>query len=319
MQALVYTRPLTLEVLEVPDPVPAPGEVLVAVRTVGICGSEIEGVRSASPFRVPPLVMGHEFAGVRTDTGDAVAVNPIISCRACDRCLQGRGNICRARVILGITRAGAFAEQCAVPARSLHALPAGLSWAQAALVEPLANAVHAWHLVAGTLPARVGVLGAGTIGLLCLQVARRLGGAEVDVADLAADRLDLARTLGAARVGHQLAGEYDVVVDAVGAAATRQASLARLAPGGHAVWLGLHEADPGFDALAVIRAEQCVHGSFAYTDPEFARAVELVGDLTTDWVGTRPLRDGATAFAELLSGQGAAVKVQLVPGAPGPS
>lgn len=314
MQALVYTRPLTLEVLEVPEPALAPGEVLLDVQAVGICGSELEGVRSQSPFRVPPLVMGHELAGIRTDTAEAVAVNPIISCGACDRCQQGRGNICRSRVILGIQRAGGFAERCAVPARSLHPLPAGLSWAQGALVEPLANAVHAWHLVAGTLPARVGVLGAGTIGLLCLQVARRLGGAEVDVADLAEDRLELARTLGASRVGENLDGEYDVVVDAVGAAVTRRASVARLAPGGHAVWLGLHDAEPGFDALAAIRGEQTVHGSFAYTDPEFARAVELVADLPTGWVGTHPLADGAAVFAGLLRGPGDAVKVQLAPG-----
>ncbi len=97
MQAIVYTAPLTLELQDVPEPVPADGEVLVEVRAAGICGSELEGFKSQSPFRVPPLIMGHELAGVRLDTGEAVAVNPLISCGTCDLCLRGEGNLCRTR------------------------------------------------------------------------------------------------------------------------------------------------------------------------------------------------------------------------------
>src|SRR4051812_1002694 len=124
MQALVYTGPTELRVLDIAEPIPAPGEVLVAVSAVGICGSEVEGFVSQSPFRVPPLVMGHEFSGRRIDTGELVAVTPLVHCGQCDLCLRGQQNICRRRAIMGIQRAGAFAELIAVPERSCLSLPA---------------------------------------------------------------------------------------------------------------------------------------------------------------------------------------------------
>ena len=98
MKAMVYTAPLELKILEVDVPEPLEGEVLVRVRAAGICGSELEGVASRSPFRVPPLIMGHEFVGNRADNGDFVIVNPVVSCFNCDLCLRGLTNVCRHRV-----------------------------------------------------------------------------------------------------------------------------------------------------------------------------------------------------------------------------
>jgi threonine dehydrogenase-like Zn-dependent dehydrogenase len=123
MQALVYTGPLTLEMRDVPEPVAGEGEVVVEVDAVGICGSELEGFRSQSPFRVPPLIMGHELAGRRLDDGTPVAVNPLIACGRCDLCLRGARNICRRRTIVGIQRSGGFAERVAVPESACVALP----------------------------------------------------------------------------------------------------------------------------------------------------------------------------------------------------
>src|SRR5215213_4965242 len=100
MRALVFTKPGTVELLDAPDPEPAAGEVLVKVRAVGICGSELHGIRSAG-FRRPPLIMGHEFAGSTAD-GRRVTVNPLLSCGVCDLCLMGRDHLCRERAILGI-------------------------------------------------------------------------------------------------------------------------------------------------------------------------------------------------------------------------
>ena len=118
MQAMVYSAPLTLELSDVEEPTAAEGEVLVEVETVGICGSELEGFKTQSPFRVPPLIMGHRFfPGRRLDTGERVAVNPLIACRSCDLCLRGRPNICRKRKLIGIQQSGAFAELVAVPER----------------------------------------------------------------------------------------------------------------------------------------------------------------------------------------------------------
>lgn len=311
MKAMVYTAPLELQILDVPDPVPAADETLLRVRSVGICGSELEGIRSQSPFRVPPLVMGHEFGAERLDTGEGVVVNPIVACGRCDLCLLGSANLCRSRAVVGIHRAGGFAELVAVPERNLHVKPDDMSWEQAALVEPLANAVHAWRLVAHQSPARVGILGAGTIGLVMLLMARRRGALDVDVADLSPDRLAAARSLGATSAGSELTGEYDVIFDAVGAAATRRASVEMIRPGGTAVWLGLHSADSGFDGLGLVRMEKAVLGSFAYTDQDFRQAMRFGASTDASWVTSFPLELGVQVFTELMQGRTDIIKAQL--------
>ncbi|GAA1996615.1 zinc-dependent alcohol dehydrogenase [Catenulispora subtropica] len=146
MRALVFTGPGQMELRDEPLPEPGADEVLVTVEASGICGSELHGFRSVG-MRKPPLIMGHEFAG-RTPDDTRVVVNPLHTCGRCPACRAGRTPVCRNRQLLGVHRAGGFAEQVAVPAGSLHALPDGLDWTAAALIEPLANAVHAWRLAA---------------------------------------------------------------------------------------------------------------------------------------------------------------------------
>ncbi|MET7459393.1 alcohol dehydrogenase catalytic domain-containing protein [Nonomuraea sp. NPDC005501] len=313
MKALVFTGPATVELREVDEPVVGRDEVLVHVVASGICGSELHGVKSPG-FRVPPLVMGHEFAG-RTDDGRPVLVNPILSCGSCDVCALGLRNVCRNRRIVGVHRPGGFAERVSVPAAALVALPEGLGWTAAGVVEPVANAVHAWELAGAPAGARVGVIGAGAIGLACLQVARTGGAAGVDVADRSESRLALAGRLGADAATGELTGEYDVIFDAVGAAATRRASAALLRPGGTAVWLGLADTEPGFDAAGLVRGEQRVLGSFAYSGADFAAAAAMVGSWDLSWVDTFPLSEGAEVFTRLMNGDPNPVKALLSPGA----
>jgi threonine dehydrogenase-like Zn-dependent dehydrogenase len=312
MMALVFTGPGVLEVQDVPEPEPADGEVLVHVRTAGICGSELHGVRHPG-FRVPPLIMGHEFAGV-TDDGDPVLVNPLLSCGHCTLCGQGRRHLCADRALLGVHRSGGFAERVAVPASAMRPLPDWLAWSAAAVVEPAANAVHAWGLAGGRPGLRVAVLGCGAIGLLCLLAARAGGAAQVEVTDLSPVRLSAARRFGAGMAGTELAGEYDVIFDAVGSARTRAQSVAHQRPGGVAVWLGLAEAEAGFDAQALVRSEKRVLGSFAYTDDEFGRAADLLRDADLSWAVPYPLADGAQIFTELMNGRLDPVKALLHPG-----
>lgn len=310
MRAMVFTRPGVVEMLEVQDPQPADDEVLVEVLAAGICGSELHGI-SQPGFRQPPLVMGHEFAG-RTADGRRVTVNPIVSCGTCDLCQRGRTQLCRQRAIVGIHRSGAFAEQVAVPRHLLHELPDDLSWEQGAMVEPVANAVHAWHLADPPGNARVAVLGAGTIGLVTLLVAKHYG-ADVTITDLADDRLAVARDLGADRTVSTLDGEFDLIVDAVGVPATHRASLDHLSPGATAVWLGLISSEAGFDAQDAIRQEKTVRGSFAYTDEDFAEALRLAGEIDLGWATSFPLDKGAAIFTELMGGRSDVVKALLQP------
>jgi len=308
---MVYTKPGTVEVSEVDEPVPGPGEVVVEVVACGICGSELHGI-SKPGFRKPPLVMGHEFSA-RAPSGEWVAVDPIVSCGCCELCRAGRNEVCRERRIVGIHRQGAFAERVAVPAASLHKLPEGLPPENGALVEPLANALHAWRLAGGAPGSLIGVLGAGSIGLSVMLVAKHHG-ARAFVCDLSPERLQFARRLGAGQVGHELAGEFDLVVDAVGAKATRRASLEHLAPAGTAVWLGLLEAEPGFDALDLVRGEKRVTGSFAYSHQDFADAVALAAEVELSWAASFPLEEGPGIFAELMAGRSDVVKALLRPG-----
>jgi threonine dehydrogenase-like Zn-dependent dehydrogenase len=323
VKALVFTAPGQVELLDVPEPDPAPGEALVEVRAAGICGSELHGARRPG-FRQPPLIMGHEFAGTGAG-GEAVVVNPILSCGRCAECRRGLRHVCREREIIGVHRAGGFAERVAVPASALRPLPPGLPWEAAALIEPAANAVHAWNQAGralgasgalgadGARGARVAVIGCGAIGLLCAATALSGGAGRVEVTDLSPARLAAAQRLGAQVAGPGLSGEYDVVIDAVGSAATRAASVAHQRPGGVAVWLGLAEEEAGFDANALIRSEKRVLGSFAYRDEEFAQATARIGDWDLTWAAGYPLAAAAGVFTDLMNGGLHPLKALLLP------
>lgn len=309
MHALVYTRPGIVENLDIEEPREGADEVLIEVAAVGICGSETHGIASPG-FRQPPLVMGHEFAGTTPD-GTRVVVNPVIPCRDCAVCRTGQGQLCPQRVIIGIHRAGAFAERVVVPVSQVHPIPDRLGWTAAALVEPVANGMHAWDLAGCPVGSRVGVIGAGPIGLAVLMAARA-DGVRVTIADLAPERLAIAAREGAEAV-EGLEGEFDVIIDAVGAPSTRRASVEQLRPGGTAVWLGLAGPDPAFDAMALIRQGKTVRGSFCYPDATFARAIELVADAQPDWADTFALTAGAEIFMRLVEGDTTVMKAVLKP------
>lgn len=312
MRALVFTEPSVVELQDVPEPDVEDGEVLVEVVASGICGSELHGIRHAD-FRKPPLIMGHEFAG-RTPDGRRVTVNPLIHCGDCDMCERSQEHLCRNRVILGIHRPGAFAERIAVPASSLHSLPEGMSFEAGAMIEPIANAVHALRLAAPTAGSRIAVLGAGTIGLVSLLVALQYS-ADVTVCDLDTGRLELAKKLGAAETTQSLNGEFDVVIDAVGAGATHRASVEILRPGGVAVWIGLLSADAGFDGQEVVRDEKSVLGSYCYQPADFEAAVNLASTFDLSWTRSFEMDEAADIFTALMNGRGDVVKALLLPNA----
>jgi threonine dehydrogenase-like Zn-dependent dehydrogenase len=311
VRALVFTGPNRVELLDVDEPAPVDGEIVVEVAAAGICGSELHGIKTPG-FRKPPLVMGHEFAGFTPD-GRRVAVNPLVSCGACDLCRLGYPELCRERALLGVHRPGGFAERVAVPEGSAFPIPDSLSFEAAAMVEPIANAVHAWGIAGHPAGQRIGIVGAGTIGLLCLLVAAERGAASASVADLAPERVKVARALGASEAAGELVGEFDVVFDAVGAPATRRASVDRLRPGGTAAWLGLMESEAGFDSLELVRNEKRVLGSFAYRPEEFEEAIGLAGRFDLSWSRLFPLSEGASIFGELMNGRTDIVKALLQP------
>jgi threonine dehydrogenase-like Zn-dependent dehydrogenase len=308
MRALVFTGPGQVELRDEPAPTVGSDEELVAVRASGICGSELHGFR-ATGFRVPPLIMGHEFVGTTTD-GRRVAVNPLRACGSCDSCERGRPQLCRNRSLLGIHRPGGFAEQVSVPRSAVHVLPDGLTFAAAALIEPLANAIHAWSLLPEP-PDRLAVLGAGPIGLLCAMVARTRG-VEVQITDPSGSRRAAAQRLALEAVAEPT-GEYDVVIDAVGVLATRQATIDHTRPGGTGVWIGLAHDTAEVSGNTLVRGERTIRGSFAYTPDEFARAVALAPGLDLSWATEVPLERSREVFYSLAEGNTEIIKAVIVP------
>ena len=286
MRALVYTAARTLDVMDVEMPVVGAGEVLIRVERAGICGSDVQGVATRSPRRMPPLVMGHELIGEVTSAapeagalvGCRVAVNPQIL-RTCLSCRSGHENICQQRELVGGTRPGGFGEFVSVPASCIHVIDDEVAADVAVLAEPVATCIHAFRLSPLTLPGTVVVLGAGTIGTLACIVARLLGAGRVIVSESNDERRAWADPIADAAVHPDeltdtlLAGPRGgaaLIVDAVGSDATRAASVALLQPGGCAVWLGMHDAEATIPAFDVVVREQSIRGSFAYTNADFA-------------------------------------------------
>jgi (R,R)-butanediol dehydrogenase / meso-butanediol dehydrogenase / diacetyl reductase len=337
MKAIVWHGPGRMTIEERPEPRdPAAGEVIVRPEAVGICGSEVEGYLGHMGNRTPPLVMGHEFAGVVVAAGDGagawdgarVAVNPLAGCGSCRLCTAGQENLCPRRTLIGIHHPGAFADLVAAPAANLRALPDGVTARAGALVEPLANGVHAVRLgLAGEAVRHAVVVGAGTIGLMTLQAALLSEIAHVGVVEPEAQRRERAVALGAhaAYGGGEAALAAvraatdglgaDLVLDAVGAQATRALALELLRPGGQAVCIGLAADDTTLGFHGIVRGQLGLRGSYAYTMADFEQALAWLADgrvSVGELPAVQPLEDGPGAFARLAEGPPpAAVKVFL--------
>lgn len=322
MQALVYTTPGQVELREWNEPTPRYGEVLLRVRAAAICGSDLHGFLGHSKIRVPPMVMGHEFAGDIIElgpgvtglaVGDRVTVQPILGCGQCRDCHEGHTNSCANRRLMGGQLQGAFAERIAVPQHVVYRLPDHVSYEEAALTEPLANGIHMARLA----PARyedVVIIGAGTLGLMALQAYRLMGARRVVLLDTAPNRLEVARKLGADATfnpaSEQSSAIYEalggarpkIVVDAVGRSVTRRQALELLAPRGTAVMLGLVDQETSFDVLAAINREIRIQGSYASNDDDMRDALAMIADRRVDvtsWVEHFTLDSGQEIFTRL--------------------
>ncbi|MCB9742532.1 MAG: alcohol dehydrogenase catalytic domain-containing protein [Alphaproteobacteria bacterium] len=329
MDALVYTKNHEVALQQAPEPEPEPGEVLVAVDAVGICGSDMHAWHGHDPRRVPPLVLGHEAAGtVLTGAleGQRVVLNPLITCGACDHCVGGRSNLCEDRRLIGMKRQGAFAQRIAMPPRNLIPVPAGLGAAHAALTEPAATSLHALGLAERVSwrplsEARALVIGAGSVGLFAALGLRMRGAGEVWVAETNPLRRQSVATEPGLRAVDPLSealppGAFDVVIDAVGLSVTRRAASAACRSGGVIVHIGLGEDRGGLDVRRLTLAEISFIGCYTYTPLDLRAAVEALGRGALGqlaWVEERPLDQGQAAFLDLDAGRTAAAKVILRP------
>jgi len=326
MKALVYEGPESLALREVPDPTAAPGEVVVRIDAAGICGSDMHAYLGHDERRPAPLILGHEAAGV-VETGprkgERVTINPLVTCGSCAACRAGRDNLCPERQIISMPpREGSLAERIAIPERNLVTVPAAVPLAKAALAEPIACGWHAVRLGAralGGAPARALVFGGGAIGLGAALSLTAQGCASVTMVEPNAARAKALEAAGQRAISpDRLAADavFDLVVDGVGLAATRESASAHARPGGVIVHIGLGEARGGLDIRRMTLQEITFIGTYTYASSDFRDTAAAIfeGRLgPLDWAEARPLDAGAAAFADIRAGRVAAPKIVLTP------
>ncbi len=327
MKALVYTGPNGLVFREEPDPVPQADEVLVRVEAVGICGSDMHAYHGFDARRPPPLILGHEAAGrIATGprAGERVTINPLVVDPACPYAIEGRWHLSPTRQIISMPpRPGAFAELVRIPQRNLTPIADAMPVAHAALAEPVAVS---WHAVRTGLQrlhqplaaCRVVVLGGGAIGLAAGLVARLFGARDLVIGETNPQRR---ATVAAEGIAVYRPGEdepednsADLVIDAVGADATRAAACRMARPGGVIVHVGLLPGQGGLDIRKLTLQEITLAGVYCYTPADFGQTVEALaqGRLgALGWTERRPLSEGARAFADIDAGRVGAAKIIL--------
>jgi len=343
MKALLLAEYSQLEVAELPRPAVGAGEVLVEVAACGICGSDVHGYDGSSGRRIPPLVMGHEAAGVVAEVGDGVhgfavgdhvTFDSTVYCGECEYCLAGQVNLCESRQVVGVStpefrRAGAFAEFVTVPERILYKLPKGMPFAEAAMLEAVSVALHGVAVSDLKGGETALVIGAGMIGLLTLQAAKAAGCSRVLVADVDRTRLKLATEMGADEIllasGAEMVEQVlkltgvrgvDVVLEAVGRDETVTAAVDAVRKGGTVTLIGNITPTVTLPLQKVVSRQIRLQGSCASAG-EYPQAIELVANGTIR-VGSlitavAPLSEGARWFERLHSREPNLMKIVIDP------
>ncbi len=342
MKALVYTQPYTFEYTDVPDPVVG-DDVLVRVKACGICGSDVAGHTGKTGRRLPPLIMGHEAAGVVERTGrnvhgfapgDRICFDSTVYCNQCPACQHGLFNRCVKRQVLGVSvpefkRQGAFAEFVVVPHWICAKLPDNMSFVQAALLEPASIGTHAASRPPMGASDTVVVIGAGTIGLFILQAARLRGAKTTVACDLNEFRLGLAKQVGAdvclnpgtvnlkEEIQKRTDGRgADVAFEAVGFAETFRQAISITKTGGTVVAVGNLQKETEFNLQELVSRELTFTGSYASAG-EFRTCIDLIASSKMNVAPlvseVLPLREGPAAFKRLLDGKENLLKIILEP------
>ena len=332
----VVTSPGAIAVEEREIHAPAEDQVLVRVAECGLCGSDLKLYSGRHPTLQPPLLLGHEFHGTIEEAGGAfepgarVAVFPPTGCGRCHNCRRGEPHVCVSMSFVGGEHPGGLSDLVAVPAANVLPMDPGVPASRRVFVEPLAVGVHAAERAAVRPDEEVLIIGAGPIGLFTALALRHSGVERILLADLAEDRLALARRLGAGdtvdtravalsdHVRDAVRPEgVDVAFDCVGGQATAADALALTRKGGRAVLVGIMPADLRLDGVVLQRGERALVGVQMYTRGDFATAMEILaaGALpeSEDLIRRYPLDDVAAAFADLEGGRRDVLKLVVEP------
>lgn len=293
----VMTQPGKIEYRDVAKPTAKAGEVLVAVKRIGVCGSDIHVYHGLHPYTSYPVVQGHEVSGYIEELGegvsglskgDAVVFMPQVTCGECYSCRHGMYHICDSLKVMGFQTDGAAQEFFPVPAEMVIKLPDGISIDEAAMVEPVSVAVHALARAGSVAGKKVVVLGAGTIGNLVAQVARASGAAAVMITDISSYKLEKARQcgidltvntaqndLGQAIQEHFGPDRADLILECVGAQDTITQAVKCARKGSTIIVVGVFGKAPVVDLGLVQDRELSLVGTLMYQKRDYERAIEL--------------------------------------------
>ena len=343
MKALVLENLRDLQLRDVPEPELGSNDVLIQVKACGICGSDVHGYDGSTGRRIPPIIMGHEAAGIvvrvgsdvsTVGVGDRVTFDSTVSCGTCSFCRTGDVNLCDSRQVLGVScgdyrRNGAFAEYIAVPAHIVYALPVTFPFEKASLIEAVSIAVHAAKITEIRPGSSAAVIGAGMIGVLAVQAFRQYGCGKVFAVDLEQNKLDVARRLGAdetflatdPELTHKLSQSaggqgIDIVVDAVGTQNSIATAIKVVRRGGTVTLIGNLAPKVEITLQSVVTRQLRLLGSCASAG-EYRECIELVanGSINVDPLVSAvvPLSEGPAWFDRLYNREPGLMKVILQP------
>lgn len=343
MKALMVTADSTVKIREVAVPKCGPEDVLVRVKACAICGSDVHGYDGSSGRRRPPIIMGHEAAGVvervgervtQYKPGDRVTFDSTEYCGSCYYCRKGIVNLCLHRRVLGVhceeyRRDGAMAEYISVPQRIVYRLPASVSYQQAAMVEPLSIAVHAVAQVPLQLGDSAVVVGCGTIGLMLIQTLSVSGCTQIIALDIDDSKLKTAKELGATAVFNTAQGNArqhvldqtdgrgaDLVFEAVGIPVTFDTALSCVKNGGGVVLVGNVSHEVKMDLQKVVTSQIAIYGSCASAgEYDVCLALIASGKVNVDRMisAAVPLEEGGAWLKRLHDAESGFIKVVLLP------
>ncbi len=333
MRAVVVEQPGVVRVADVPEPVPGPKDVVIKVGACGICGTDIHIIDGEFPPTTYPIVIGHEFGGTVVATGDQVVgiavgdrvgVDPTLNCGECYFCQRGQGNLCERWNAVGVgAHPGGFAERVAVPERCVYQIPDSMTFADAALIEPVSCVIHGFHLLQPRPGDSYLIYGAGPMGLQNAQVARFNGAGVVAIVDINPGRLEIARSFGFDVLGaslddvrHVAPRGFDNVIEATGKTKVAELAIDAVIRRGKLLLFGV--CPPGekaaYDVFKIYNEEISIIGTMAVLH-SYGPAIDVIAAGAVDTkrmvTHTLPLDRFDEAVALVRAGEG--LKIQINP------
>ena len=313
----LMTEPKHITFLEVPVPEPGPDQVLVKIKRIGVCGSDIHVWHGTHPYTSYPVTQGHEVSGQIVSLGEyvkdlavgqKVTIEPQVFCGRCHPCLHGKYNLCEKLKVMGFQTTGTAGEYFAVDASKITLLPEELSYSEGAMIEPTAVAVHAAKRFPDLKGANIVVLGCGPIGILVMQAAKALGAAKALVTDISDSRLELAKSLGADFAVNTLKKDFgeamleafgpdkaDVIYECAGSDITMEQAIQNARKGSMIVLVAVFGKRASVDLAKLNDSELDLNTSMMYRHEDYVDAIRFVKEGS---IRLKPLQSAHFAFQD---------------------